>query len=289
MSNNLKTIVYLVDFIENHLDEKLNLESLSKEIGYSKYHVHRMFTSIVGFTPHTYVQRRRLTESARLLIFSDMPIIEISIFAGYETQQSFTAAFTTLFKTTPQQLRMKKDFYPLQLKFSVNGKKQLRGDMTMDIRTIESPQILLLGYEGNTENGFEIIGDCMKKIVAAKSIVSDLTSEDCYIGLNDYSQNLKCDEAQPSFNFYGALEVMDFSVIPEGMVTKELPQSKYVVFSLKGKPQDSLQPVAEYIYKEWFPQSTCEFNEKNMYDFSKSFEAIDADGNSVVEYWVPIL
>ena len=73
------------------------------------------------------------------------------------------------------------------------------------------------------------------------------------------------------------------------MITKELSESKYVVFSFNGKPQDSMQPVAEYIYKEWFPQSTCKFNENNMYDFTKSYEAMDSNGNSKIEYWVPIL
>lgn len=48
-------------------------------------------------------------------------------------------------------------------------------------------------------------------------------------------------------------------------------------------------PVADYIYKEWFPQSTCRFNENAMYDFTRSGEAVDRDGNGNIEYWVPIL
>ncbi len=41
----------------------LDLNVISKEIGYSKYHLHRMFTSVVGFSVHNYIQRRRLTEA----------------------------------------------------------------------------------------------------------------------------------------------------------------------------------------------------------------------------------
>jgi len=73
------------------------------------------------------------------------------------------------------------------------------------------------------------------------------------------------------------------------MIKKELPNSKYIVFNFRAKSKDSLQPVVEYIYKEWLPQSTCQLNENAKYDFAKYCETIDEDGKSLIEYWVPIL
>ena len=289
MDSNLLKITRIVDYIEAHLEDKLDLDSLACEAGYSKYHLHRMFTSIVGFTVHSYVRRRRLTEAARLLIFSTQSIMEIALFAGYDTQQSFSVAFRAMFDCSPQALRKKKDFYPLQLKFSVDGKKQLRGDMIMDIRTIESGEILLVGYTANTRNGFAVIGECMMRLLADKENINNRSDGDWIIGLNDYANNFACEDEQPAFDFYAAVEVTDSSAKPDGMITKELPASKYVVFNFFGKPQDSLQPIADYIYKEWFPQSTCQFNENAMFDFSKSNETVDKDGNGNIEYWVPIL
>lgn len=288
VDNNLLNITRIVDYIESHLEDKLSLESLAHEAGYSKYHLHRMFTSIVGFTVHLYVQRRRLTEAARLLIFTNQPILEIALFAGYETQQSFSVAFKALFDCSPQALRKKSEFYPLQLKFTVDGKKQLRGDMIMDIKTIESGKILLVGYTANTKNGFAVISECMIRLQANKGKIANRSDRNCLIGLNDY-KDFSGENGQPAFDFYAVAEVTDFFKIPDGMVTKELPASKYVVFSFTGRPQDSLQPVADYIYKEWFPQSTCQFNENAMYDFTKSDESVDKDGNGNIEYWVPIL
>lgn len=289
MENNLTKIAGIVDFIEDHLEEKLDLERIAYEAGYSKYHLHRMFTSIVGFTIHTYVQRRRLTEAARLLIFSDKSIMDISLYAGYETQQSFSVAFKKMFGTNPQKMRKKKYFYPLQLKFTVDGKKQLRGDMIEDIKTIESEKILLVGYHGNTKKGFSIIGKCMRKLEVHKDMIANRSESDCFIALNEYTHDIDCENRQPVFDFYGVSEVTDFSAIPNGMITKELPVSKYVVFCFNGRPKDSMQPVADYIYKEWFPQSTCQFHANNKYDFTKSYEVADCNGNSRIEYWVPIL
>ena len=59
-------------------------------IHYSKYHLHRLFAETVGMTVHDYVQRRQLTEAAKLLIFSDKPILEIAFQCGYESRRTGT-------------------------------------------------------------------------------------------------------------------------------------------------------------------------------------------------------
>ena len=66
------SIAAVIDYIENHLDGKLELETVAEAVHYSKYHLHRLFTDTVGMTIHDYVQRRQLTEAAKLLVFSDI-------------------------------------------------------------------------------------------------------------------------------------------------------------------------------------------------------------------------
>ena len=61
------------------LMKKIDLEKVSEAVHYSKYHLHRMFTNTVGMTIHDYVQRRQLTEAAKLLVFSSKPIIDTEI------------------------------------------------------------------------------------------------------------------------------------------------------------------------------------------------------------------
>ena len=67
-----------------------------------------------------------------------------------------------------------------------------------------------------------------------------------------------------------------------------LPPGRYVVFYWRGKNEDSLQRVAEYVYQEWFPLSTCRFSENNPYDFVMYGEETDEHGESDIQYWVPI-
>ena len=120
MKNLIMNIETVIDYIESHLDEKLDLEKVSEVAYYSKYHLHRMFTNTVGMTIHDYVQRRKLTEAAKLLVFSDKPIIEVAFLCGYESQQAFSSAFKSMYKVPPAQYRDKGTFYPLQLRFALH-------------------------------------------------------------------------------------------------------------------------------------------------------------------------
>ncbi len=65
----IRNIASVIAYIEAHLTQKLNLDILAEAMHYSKYHLHRIFTDTVGLTIHDYIQRRRLSEAAKLLIF----------------------------------------------------------------------------------------------------------------------------------------------------------------------------------------------------------------------------
>ena len=98
-------VMEVIGFIEDNLTEKLELDEIAEEVHYSKYHLHRVFSDTVGLTIHEYIKRRQLTEAAKLLVFSDRPIIEIALMAGYKSQQAFTTIFTDMYKMPPNKYR----------------------------------------------------------------------------------------------------------------------------------------------------------------------------------------
>lgn len=131
------SIEAVIDYIESHLDGKLELETVAEAVHYSKYHLHRLFTETVGMTIHDYVQRRQLTEAAKLLVFSDKPIIEIAFICGYESQQSFSLAFKAMYKSPPAEYREERSFYPLQLRFILHRRTTAMEFTIQDIRLAE--------------------------------------------------------------------------------------------------------------------------------------------------------
>jgi len=108
-----------VEYIEENLSGRLGLDAVAEAVHYSKYHLHRMFTETVGMTMHDYIGRRQLTEAAKLLVFSERPVIDIALLCGYESQQAFSLAFKSMYKIPPAEYRERKLFYPLQLRFSL--------------------------------------------------------------------------------------------------------------------------------------------------------------------------
>lgn len=115
--NGMKITAVVIDYIEAHLAEKIDLDIVANAVYYSKHHLHRMFSNTIGLTIHEYVQRRKLTEAAKLLVFSNKPILDIALIAGYESQQAFTNIFTAMYKQPPSKYRENEKFYPLQSKF----------------------------------------------------------------------------------------------------------------------------------------------------------------------------
>ena len=45
-SRRLQSVRAVIDFIETHLDGRLNLERTAAAVHYSKYHLHRTFTAV---------------------------------------------------------------------------------------------------------------------------------------------------------------------------------------------------------------------------------------------------
>lgn len=120
MNKQIKNISNTIDYIENHLTEKLSLEIIALALNYSKYHLHRLFKKTVGMTIHDYILRRKLSEAAKYLVFSHRSILEIALLSGYESQQAFSFSFKQMYKKSPNQYREDQIYYPLQLKFTLH-------------------------------------------------------------------------------------------------------------------------------------------------------------------------
>lgn len=118
----VQKISTVIDYLETHLPERLTLEMVANAAFCSKFHFHRLFAKSMGMTIHDYLQRRRLTEAARSLVYSEMPILYIALAAGYESQQAFAGIFKALYKVPPLQFRRNAAFYPLQLPARIEGR-----------------------------------------------------------------------------------------------------------------------------------------------------------------------
>ena len=87
-------------YIDQHLAEDLDMDSLAERFYISKYHMMRMFHRETGFTVHTYLLQRRLL-MARQLIEKGMRTTEACYRCGFRSYSSFTRAYNKHLGTTP--------------------------------------------------------------------------------------------------------------------------------------------------------------------------------------------
>lgn len=107
MKDQKEVVKKVIDYIEKNLEKEISLDHISKNIGYSKYYLNRIFTEHTGITMYKYVQNRRLTAAAEKLVKTDKPIMQIAYEAGYDTQQSFSFAFKQIYLYPPKIYRDK--------------------------------------------------------------------------------------------------------------------------------------------------------------------------------------
>ncbi|HPP74677.1 MAG TPA: GyrI-like domain-containing protein [Armatimonadota bacterium] len=88
------------------------------------------------------------------------------------------------------------------------------------------------------------------------------------------------------FSYIAAREVSSFDDVPEGMITRTIPASKYAVFTHKGL-LESLNKTFEDIYSKWIPAAGLEI--AGSYDFEYYDEQFkDFAPDSELDIYVPV-
>ncbi len=101
-----QAVYKVVHYIEMHYAKELDLEVLAKLSGFSKYHFHRIFLSIVGENLNAYIRKVRLSLSTRKLA-NGLSVTEVAMQSGYETPASFAKAFKERFGFSPRAFSKK--------------------------------------------------------------------------------------------------------------------------------------------------------------------------------------
>ena len=93
-------IVEILRYIDDHLSEDLDAETIAKAFFISKYHMMRQFRQETGTTVHLYITQKRLVK-ARELMDSGMRATEACYRCGWRSYSSFTRAYGKHLGTTP--------------------------------------------------------------------------------------------------------------------------------------------------------------------------------------------
>ncbi len=92
-------------WIDAHAGREIDLAAAAAEAGLSPFHFLRVFTRVLGVTPHQYLVRARLRRAARLLVEAEAPVTDIAYESGFADLSNFMRSFRRAAGVTPREFR----------------------------------------------------------------------------------------------------------------------------------------------------------------------------------------
>ncbi len=250
-----------IDYVEKNLMDELQLKEVSSKAFCSLSYFHSLFKTIAGISLKEYIRKRRLTCAAYDLVETNEKIIDLAYKYQYESHESFTRAFTKMFGMTPSMYRRRRKHVIIFQKINILQMKLniLKGGYFMEPEIIDVEEIKVIGIELRTSF------DDAEYSLAIKELwnryINEKIGDSIPNQMNPYATlgvNMDFNQ-EGDFSYLICKEVNSFSEIPQGMVGKTIPKSKYAIFTATGKRKanvgSSLGRVWNYFFTTWLPQS----------------------------------
>ena len=92
-------------WIDAHSHRQIELEDIAAQAGISPFHFLRLFSSVLGVTPHQYLVRSRLRHAARLLARDERTVTDIAYDVGFADLSNFVRTFHRAAGVSPLKFR----------------------------------------------------------------------------------------------------------------------------------------------------------------------------------------
>lgn len=256
----LRTLLH----IQRHLDDPLPLESLASVAAFSPFHFHRVFRGLVGESVKEHVRRLRLERAAQKLKQQDSPVTDIAFEAGFETHESFTRAFGSMFGVSPSDYRLA--HRPAPPSASGTHLDDLSGyhppdygdPLTVELKTLPSINVLFLRHVGP----YSQVGATWGRLMTWAGMRNLLGPQTRILGIvHDDPDITPTDKIR-----YDAAIVTTRPVHPEGeFAVTEIPAGRFAVFTHQG-PYESLGQTYQRFFGAWLPHTRLELRDSHAFE-----------------------
>lgn len=104
----IERVNQVIDYIEENLENKIDLDQLAGVASLSKYHFHRIFLSFTSESLYSFINRIRVEKAAALLLNPKRSITEIAFSCGFNDSATFSRAFKKHFKLSASEWKKRK-------------------------------------------------------------------------------------------------------------------------------------------------------------------------------------
>ena len=268
-----------IDYIEEHLTDKIDYEELGQIACCSSYHFQRMFTYMAGMPLSEYIRKRKMSLAAVDLQSGDGKIIDIAAKYGYNSPTAFNRAFQMVHGIAPSMVRKEgvsvKSFPPIIFKITIKGGEE----MNYRIETKEAFRIVGVSVPlyKDIEKNFTVIPPKWQEVSMNGTLQRLIEMMDTPpMGVLGVST---CNDEEP-WRYYIAVSTSQSAA---GFEEYTVPPSTWAIFSGSGT-NESIQELERRIVTEWLPASGYEYG--NAPDIEVYLNPDPQ--NAQYEVWIPV-
>lgn len=282
-----KRLQRVLDHVDQHLDDKLDLDTLSSVAAFSKHHFHRQFSATFGVSVHRYVQLARMKRAAFQL--SSVPgssITAIALDAGYDAPDAFARAFRERFGQAPSAFRVAPNWDPLER--ALEPLHQARSKLMpfspndVTIRRVPDMAVACMTHHGDPGT----IHTTVKRFIAWRQVNGLAGRELPLFGVFSTDTRVTApDEFRMDICIGSAAPI---APNPVGVHASLIPGGRCAVLRVLGAAGDDLEPAALFLYRDWLPASGEELREFPIYCERVKFYPLVPTDEAITDLYLPL-
>ena len=247
----------LVEFVEDHLTEQIDMAGLATGLGTTEYHLRRMFSSLAGMPLSEYIRRRRMTDAVADVL-GDGELLGIAVRYGYGSTEAFNRAFRSVHGVSPGDVR--RDGGPLHTQPQLRFRLTVEGNTTMDTRIADRPAFRLVGHAVRVPLIHHGVNPHIQAHIAAlpaaeHTRLKELSSTEP-AGLLQVSADVDPDYTEGSeLTYLHGVAVTETTPAPDDLDAIEVPAGTWAVFLAEGPYPAVLQTTWAATATDWFPSN----------------------------------
>ena len=284
----LRQIERGLDYIEAHLTEDIAPGEVARHAGISQWHFQRIFKSLTNETLKMYIRSRRFAAALEMLERAEMPVIQVALAAGFETQESFTRAFKKAFGLTPGAYRKSRSVsrFARKARFDAEYLRHLHHNVSLEPELYEQRPLRLVvmvtrcfGTDSEKSNFAQAQPALWNAFLPRAGELDPIGPKMAYGVIRVPPQG---DELE----YLTAFEVSASAPVPPGMVAREVPAARYARFAHHG-PIERLDQTLNYVYSSWLLTSSMRHTggcDLEIYDE----RYVPSSERSLIHYAIPV-
>ncbi|MGW7634907.1 AraC family transcriptional regulator [Streptomyces decoyicus] len=282
----LERLNQAMEHIECHLDQRIEVSDMARQVLMSEYHFRRLFSALAGIPLSEYIRRRRLTVAGAEVLAGERTLLEVAVRYGYTSGEAFARAFRVMHGVGPGEARRTGASLKSQPRMSF--RLIVEGNSSMQYKVVDKDEFRVVGrkarvplvHEGVNPAIAAFIRGMGKETLQRIESLSDQEPE----GIISVSDDLDGSRAEGTeLDYYHG--VVTRAAVPEDMDALTVPAGTWAVFESSGPFPQTLQYLWRDVFTQWFPSNPYQSRPgPEILRTRLSPDATQADA----ELWIPV-